>query len=140
MNMIIPDAGKIRAVEEVFRATGSRESFNLALFTEPTAAGNLLVYEDYSRAGGGGLDPIAIARTSFEPAVIAGEVAQLLRLPAPSWTQTSGSPVTVYGWILSGADTEIIYCAQTFDTPHTFTIGATLTLDPFKIDCAQIGA
>lgn len=140
MNIIIPDAGKIKAVQEVFRESGSRESFVLSLFTDPTAAGNLLTYEDYSRAAGGGLDAIAIARSSFEPAVIVGDVAQLLRLPAPSWTQTSGAPVTVYGWILSGASTDIIYAAQTFDTPHTFTVGATLTLDPFKIDCAQIGA
>jgi len=138
--MIIPDAGKIKAVQEVFRAVGTRESFVLRLFTDPTAVGNLDVVDDYSFPSNPGLEAISVSRSSWEPAVIVGDVAQLLRLPAPSWTQTSGAPVTVYGWILYGADTDTIYAGQTFDTPHTFTIGATLTLDPFKIDCAQIGA
>lgn len=140
MNMIIPDEGKIAAVETVFLLSGVDQSFVLALFTAPTAAGNLLTLDDYTKASFGGYADISVARESFQPAVIVGDVAQLLRLPAPSWTQTSGAPQTVYGWILYGNDDLKIYCAQTFDTPHTFTPGATLTLDPFKIDCAQIGA
>jgi hypothetical protein len=136
--MLIPDQGKIRSVEEVYRSSGAREPFLLSLFTAPQAAGNLLTYWDYTLASGGGLDPLSIARSSFEPAVIVGEVAQLLRLPPPSWTKTSGAPVTVYGWILSGETSQIVYAAQTFVVPHEFVVGATLTLSPFKIDCAQI--
>ena len=138
MNMLIPDEGKIKAVEEVFRSAGAREDFILRLFIDPTAVGNLLTTSDYTYPDEAGLGPIPITRASFEPAVIVGAVAQLLRLPAPSWTQTGGAPVTVYGWLLIGDATDIIYAGQTFDVPHTFTVGATLTLDPFKIDCATI--
>lgn len=138
MNMIIPDAGKIKAVEEVFRSAGPREGFFLRLFTDPPMAGNLLTLDDYTFPSFTGSGPIAIARVSFQPALIVGARAQLLRLPAPSWTMTAGLPETVYGWILYGDTTDIIYAGQTFDEPHTFTVGATLTLDPFKIDCETI--
>lgn len=138
MNMLIPDAGKIKAVEEVFRATGSREGFSLRLFTDPAAVTDTDLLDNYSIADFGGYANIAIARSSFEVAVIVGERATLLRLPAPSWTMTSGAPQTVNGWLLVGDTTDTIYAGQTFDVPHTFTVGATLTLDPFQIQCATI--
>lgn len=138
MNMIIPFNGRVVSVEEVFRSVGPREGFLLRLFVDPIAAAPNLAADDYGYASFVGGGPIQIARNTFQPAVLFGGLAQLVRLPAPSWTMTGGVGETVYGWVLIGDTTDTVYAAQTFDEPHTFTLGATLTLDPFKIDCTQI--
>ena len=138
MNMIIPDEGKLKILDMVFREPGIGEGFFVTLFTAPAAVNDTNTFEAYTTPSFEGAGPIAIARADWAAAVIVGERGTLLCTKEISWTMTSGTPETVYGWVLYGDTTDIIYAGQTFDTPRDFVIGATLKLEPFQIQDKSI--
>ena len=47
---------------------------------------------------------MSIARADFDPATITSHVAELTDPTYPTFTCSGGSPQTVYGWIMRGAD------------------------------------
>jgi len=138
VNMLIPDAGKLKILDMVFREPAIGEGFFVRLFSDPVAVTDTAFLDDYSFPDFEGSAPIAIARADWAAAVIVGERGTLLCTKEISWTMTSGTPETVYGWVLYGDTTDIIYAGQTFDTPRDFVIGATLTLEPFQIQDKSI--
>jgi len=133
MNMVIPNAAKAFMVDAIFRTTNVDEEFYLFLFQNNVTVANGSTFGSFSPATFTGGDGIPIARSSFNAAGVVSNVGQITRTVAPAWTCSGGSSQTVYGWILVGVDSEIVYCGQNFDTPRVMSPGTTLTLDPFTI-------
>lgn len=140
MNMVIPDEGKLVALDAIFRLVGSSdENFQVALFTAPQSVGVLDTLPDFTLATFTGSAPITLLRELWLTPIIIGGRGSIQYPTAPSWTMTAGNPETVYGWILWGTESLKLYAGQTFDIPRDFVIGATLTLDPFRIQSQSIG-
>lgn len=139
MNMLIPDEGRLRALDAIFRAFFLDESFGLGLFTAPIAVGQLSTLTDFTFPTFQGGSPITFPRGDWLPPVIANGRGVITLSFDPSWTMLGGVPETVYGWVLWGIDSAQLYAGANFDIPRDFVIGASLTLSPFKIDSQAIG-
>lgn len=133
MNMVIPNEGKTKILEELFRNVGAREAFVLDLFQSNTTVGDASTGADFTISTFTGYAQVAIARGDFSPAVIAANVGQIDKTTAPTFTCTGGSPQNAYGWILRGATSGVIYAGQNFDTVRVMSTGATESIDPFRI-------
>lgn len=133
MNMVIPNEGKQLILEELFRASSSRESFVLDLFSSNTTVGDASTGADFTIATFTGYAQVAIARADFSAATVVSNVGQIDKSAAPSFTCSSGSAQTVYGWILRGASSGKIYAGQNFDVARSMAAGATESIDPFRI-------
>lgn len=134
MNMVAPDEGKLELLDWLFRVDAS-DAFplQLALFTNDYTPVDDSTLDSFTQAEFTGGDPIAIERDEFGPAAIVSHVAYITRSPAPSWTCTAGSSETCYGWVLYDNNTGHAILAQRFDVARVMSVGATETLDPFKI-------
>lgn len=133
MNMVIPNEGKTKSLDELFRLTTSRESFVLDLFQSNTTVGNASTGADFTIATFTGYAQVAIARADFSAATIVSNEGNITKTTAPSFTCTGGSSQTVYGWILRGATSGIIYAGQNFDVARVMSNGATESIDPLTI-------
>lgn len=133
MLMVIPDEGKELILEELFRAAGAREDFILDLFQNNETVDNASTGADFTPATFTGYATLNIARGDWDAPAVVANVGQIDLTTAPTWTCSGGGSQTVYGWILRGDTSGVIYCGQNFDTPRVMSPGATESLDPFRI-------
>jgi len=133
MNMVIPNEGKVKILDELFRLTGARESFVLDLFKNNETVDDDSTGADFTIADFGGYAQVAIARGDFDAAVEVSNEGSITKTTVPTFSCTSGAAQTVYGWILRGASSGIIYAGQNFDSPRVMAPGAVEALDPFTI-------
>lgn len=133
MNMVIPNEGKQLILDELFRLATTRESFVLDLFQSNTTVVDASTGADFTIATFTGYAQVAISRGSFSAATIVSNVGQIDKTSAPTFTCSGGSSQTVYGWILRGATSGIIYAGQNFDTPRVMAPTAVEAIDPFRI-------
>lgn len=133
MNMVIPNEGKTQMLEQLFRTAAAREDFKLDLFQSNTTVGNASTAGDFTIATFTGYAQAAIARADFSAATVVSNEGSITKTAAPTFTCSGGSPQTVYGWILRGATTGVIYAGQNFDTPRVMSTGAVEAIDPFTI-------
>lgn len=131
--MVMPNEGKLKVLEEVFRATATRESFVLDLFQSNTTVADSSTAASFTIATFTGYTQIAISRSLWNAAVIAANIGTITTNFAPTFTCTGGSSQTVYGWILRGATSNVVYFGENFATPRVMTAGASENLDPFTI-------
>lgn len=135
MDMVIPNEGKQLILDELFRLTSSRESFVLDLFSSNTTVDDGSTGASFTVATFTGYAQVAISRGAFSPASVTGDVGEIEKTTAPTFTCTGGSAQTVYGWILRGATSGTLYAGQNFDTPRSMSPGSTESIDPFMIKC-----
>lgn len=131
MNMVMPDEGKARVGDIIFHGTAG-EDYVLDLFKSNTTVVDTSTGSDFTIANFTGYNQISITRASISTAVIVAAVAVNARAVAPVFSCTGGAAQVVYGWILRGASSGLLYFGQNFDTPRTMGPGATETLDPFQ--------
>jgi hypothetical protein len=136
MNMVCPDEGKIQILDELFRIAGARDTFVLDLFQNNEVVDDASTAADFTIATFTGYAQVAIARDDWNVAIILGGDGVIDTLVAPEFECTGGASQTVYGWILRGAGTGIIYFGQNFDTPRLMAPAATETIDPMRIRAA----
>lgn len=133
MNMVIPNEGKLKILEEIFRSEAARESFVLDLFQNNETVDDASVAADFDVATFTGYVEVEIDRADWGAAVIAANIGQITKTTAPTFTCTGGASQTVYGWMLVGADSGVMYAGQNFDVPRVMSTGTTESLDPFRI-------
>lgn len=133
MLMVIPDAGKALWLTWALSSDGSDfEDFVITLFQNDYVPDDDSVVADFDDADFDGADPIILTRADFTDPTTTAHVAESEGVPAPEWTFGAGSPQTVYGWYMIGADSNTVLAAQRFDTARIMNVGATEKLDPFK--------
>lgn len=133
MNMVLPDEGKVKILDELFRTTTAREDFVLDLFQNDVVVNDLSTFTDFTVSTFTGYAQVSIPRSSFSAAVIVGGVGAITKSAAPTFTCTGGSAQNAYGWILRGASSGVIYAGQNFDAVRSISAGATESIDPFTI-------
>jgi len=134
VNMVIPNEGKPLLLGWLFRDDGTGlEDFILDLYSNDYTPVDGSTGASFTAATFGGYAQLDILRSEFDAPAVVANVAEIVRTPPPAWTQTSGADQIVYGWYLRGVDSGEVVAAQRFDTPRTMSVGATETLDPFKI-------
>lgn len=139
MNMVIPNEGKQLWLEWALPGDGtSFEDFEINLFSNDYTPVDGSTDSDFTAATFGGYAQVDAERADFGAPSISSNVAYSLLSFVPTFTQTSGSPQTVYGWWMRGATSGIVLAAQRFDTARVMAIGATETLDPFRIGLKSI--
>lgn len=129
--MVVPNEGKLKMLDEIFRLTTSRESFVLDLFSNNETVDDASTGADFTIATFTGYAQVAIARGDFSAATIVSNEGTITKTAAPSFTCTAGSPQTVFGWILRGATSGIVYAGQNFDVSRSMAPGSTESIDPF---------
>jgi len=133
MNMVIPDEGKTKILDELFRTTSAREDFVLDLFQNNVVVNDLSTFTDFTVSTFQGYAQVSVTRGSFNAAIIVGGVGAITKAAAPTFTCSGGSAQNAYGWILRGASSGIIYAGQNFDVVRSMSTGATESIDPFTI-------
>lgn len=131
MNMVIPDEGKVAWLTDMF-SLNTRESLVCKLFQNNETVDDLSTAGDFTIATFTGYANVTIARNAWGTPVISGSSGQVDANTAPVFSCTGGSAQTVYGWILVGNTSGLVYAGQNFDTPRVMSSGATETLDPFR--------
>ncbi len=77
---------------------------------------------------------VSLPRSSLIASSLTGNIAYIGTSVVPQWTNGSGSSVNVYGWMLRGVSSGILYAAQNFTgAPVAIPATYTLTLYPFQI-------
>jgi hypothetical protein len=133
VNMVIPNEGKTLMLDQIFRLTTTRETFVLDLFQSNTTVGDASTAADFTIASFTGYAQVAIARGDWTAATVVSNEGNITKTTAPTFTCSGGSPQTVYGWILRGATSGIIYAGQNFATARVMSTGATESIDPMTI-------
>ena len=130
---VVPDEGKLKMDDEVFRLTTAREAFVLDQFQSNTTVGDASTGADFTIATYTGYAQIAIARGDWSAAVISGGVGLIQKTVNPVFTCSGGSAQTIYGLLLRGATSGIIYCGVNYTTPISMVAGATDTINPLAV-------
>lgn len=132
MNMVIPNEGKAAWLDDLFGGVAP-EDFLVDLFQSNTTVVNASTAADFTIATFTGYNQVALARAGFSAAAIVANVAVTTSAVAPTFLCTGGAAQTVYGWILRGDTTGLVYAGQNFDVPRVMSNGISQALDPFAI-------
>lgn len=130
---VVPNEGKIIALDELFRSNTARESFLLAQFTAGGPVADASVFADFTLASYTGYATVAIARASWSAAIVAANVGSISKATDPVFSCTGGSPQTVNGLLLYGATSGKIYLGVNYSTPAVMSAGTTDTITPLKV-------
>lgn len=134
MNMVIPDEGKLFLSQIAFRdVAGVDFNYLVQLFTNDYTPVDGSTFSSFTLATFTGSDFIQFSRLDFNAPTLVSHVAYVVLPTPPSWTCTGAGPQTCYGWVMWEDGGETVIAAQRFDSPRTMDVGATETLDPFKI-------
>lgn len=133
MDWVIPDEGKKKILEEVFRTTSSRESFVLDQWLTGGPVADASTSADFTYASYTGYAQIAIARGDWGAATAPASIGQILKTVNPVFTCTGGSPQTVAGLILRGATSGIIYAGCNYSPTISMANTATDTINPLQV-------
>ena len=131
MNMVIPDEGKILALERWLApdvTTG--EDWHVKLYVNNYTPDDSSTSSSFTESTATGYLQFVITESNWGTATITGHVAFCTSAVVPTYTCTGGSPQTIYGWYALGATTGKVLAAQKFDSPHTFGPGTTEVLNP----------
>jgi hypothetical protein len=133
VNMVIPNEGKVVFLFICLCAQDDSfiEDFWIELFQNDVTVNDLSILGDFTAASFDGYDRIAQTRSDFNTSEAELGYAITQNLASPSWTCTGGAPQTVYGWIMYGQTTNIVYAGQNFDAPRVMSPGAKEDISPF---------
>jgi len=133
MNMVIPNDGKKKFLDWIFRDDGSGGvDFIVRLYSNNLTPIDGTTTGDFVEATFPGYAEITYTHLDFGAAAIVANVAETVGTPAPAWTCSGGGGELIYGWYMVTSDDDTTLAAQKFDVPRNMTTGATEELDPFK--------
>lgn len=130
---VVPNEGKLKMLDEVFRLTTTREAFVLDQFQTNVTVGDASTGADFTISTYGGYAQIAIARGDWSAAAIAANIGEIAKTANPVFSCTSGAAQNVYGLLLRGATSGIIYAGVNYTTVISMVPGATDTINPLKV-------
>jgi hypothetical protein len=133
-DMFLVNTGKPLILGNGWGYSSASEDFVLDLFTNSATVSDTTVASDLTPGAWTGYAQVSLPRSSWTTPVVSGTTCTLGTTVVPQWTNTSGSSVNVYGWMLRGAVSGTLYLAQNFSgapiaIPNTYY----LTLYPFQI-------
>ena len=130
---VIPNEGKAKILEELFRSIIGRESFILQQFTTGGPVGDASTFANFAVANYPGYMDVQIARGDWALAVAVLNVGEISKTNNPVFTCTGGQGQVINGLLLRGFTSGVIYCGDNYGTPITMSTGATDTINPLKI-------
>jgi len=133
MDWVIPDEGKTKILDEIFRLTTARESFVLDQWVSGGPVDDDSTGADFTLASYTGYAQIAIARADWNVATDAAHIGSIEKTTNPVFTCTGGSPQTIAGLLLRGATSGIIYAGCNYSPTISMANGATDTINPLKV-------
>lgn len=133
MDWVCPNEGKTKILDEIFRLTTTRESFLLKQFVSNTTVDDDSTLTDFTVATYTGYADVAIARGDWSAAAITSDIGHIDKGTNPVFTCSGGSAQTVYGLLLVGATSGIIYYGVNYTTPISMAPTATDTINPLRI-------
>lgn len=114
------------------------EDFKVDLYQNNHTPVQASVTADFTVATFTGYATVTVARSTFGSPSISGIAAVITSSVNPAFSCTGGANQTVYGFIITGATTGLLYFAQLFGASVTMAPGATLTLTPFTLSQESI--
>lgn len=133
MDWIVPNEGKKKILDEVYRLTSAREAFVLDQWLTGGPVDDDSTASDFVFATYTGYAQVAVARADWGAATETSDVGQIAKTTNPVFTCTGGSPQTVAGLILRGATSGIIYAGCNYSPTISMANGATDTVNPLKV-------
>jgi hypothetical protein len=134
MLMVIPDEGKLKWLYNAICTDGSDlEDFVVDLFQNNESVDDDSTQADFVIATFTGYVQASAPRANFAAPVISSHIATTQNYSYPNFVCSGGSPQTVYGWIMRGSASGIIYAGQNFDVPRVMSGGATEAVYPFVL-------
>jgi hypothetical protein len=133
MDWVIPDEGKTKILDEVFRLSTTRESFVLDQWLTGGPVDDDSTGADFTLATYTGYAQIAIARSDWGAATDTAHIGNIIKTVNPVFTCTAGSPQTVAGLLLRGATSGIIYAGCNYSPTIAMAPTATDTINPLKV-------
>lgn len=133
-DMFISNVYKNQLVSQAFGVTGfTAEDYLVDLFTNNFTVSDTTIASNLTPGAWTSYAQIPLPRSSLT-AALTGNTSNLTSSLAPQFTNGTGSGVTVYGWMLRGATSGLLVCAQNLTgAPVTIPAGQTYTLYPFQI-------
>lgn len=132
--MVVPNEGKIILLDRAFcTPANAPEDYSLRLFQNNVTVNDASTLADFVIATFTGYGNVSITRASMPTPTITANVAYTERATDPTFTHTGGASQTVYGWILVGVTSGKVLLGQNFDVAHLMSLGAVVTIDPFKV-------
>lgn len=133
-NMVIPNEGKLLWLQWMVKTEDADFGDTaVVLYSNDYTPIAASVYASFTHATFTGSSPVAIERGYYVDPSLTGDVAYIGLDDPPSWTCSGAGPQTCYGWLLYDVTTSTALAAQRFAAPRVMDVGATESLDPFKI-------
>lgn len=129
-NWVIPDEGKILALQRWVQTTGaSVEDYLLKGFKSATTVTDSSTLADFTISTFTGYADVSIAHGSFPAPTITSHVA-ISAAPDAVFSCTAGGPENLVGVLLVGATSGKIVAGVNFDVVRVMSGGATETVTP----------
>jgi hypothetical protein len=134
MNMVCPNAGKLKVSDWAFVNDGSSlPDWTLHLYQNDYTPDNASVLASFTESSFTGYLSVPILRSEMGAPTLESNIAYTERDTPPEFECTGGGSQTAYGWYLTSDDDDTVIFAQRFDTPRVMSTGATESIDPFRI-------
>lgn len=134
-NMVFTSDGLLRSLANALWDVSGiyNEDWWVDLFKSNTTVAYASVKADFTLADFTGYSRFSWTRSDMVGVgVFTGDTVRTLPVSNPSYTCTGGTSQTVYGWIMYGKTSDLVWCGQNFDTPRVMTAGAVEALNPFR--------
>lgn len=133
-DMFISNSYKNRLNDQAFGESSAPEDYVLDLFTNNVTISDTTVAGLLTPGAWTGYLQVSVPKTSLTPAALTGNTSYIGTTVVPQFANTSGSTVSVYGWMMRGAVSGLLVAAQNFSgAPVSIPTGQVLTLYPFQI-------
>ncbi len=114
MSLIVPDAGKILMLASILKQTSGFESLLVDLYVNNYTPVASSIFSNFTIASYTGYAQLPLARATWPTPTVSGAVAQSIygTNPLVFAVSATGSPQTVYGYVVSGATSGTVWWAE----------------------------